>query len=436
MQKRIVLLIIFMVLNLSTYSQVIIKDEIVLDGKGLEENSGAPIPMPFYGIVKEFVKCTLFVASQAQVDLIIDGTHYPFSYCLGASCPNLGCWCNGIGEWSDEHILPMGRPVDSEIRKCYGGPDWVPLAYYFEQTTPPPGITQQYYIFAKEPEGEYKNIGTMQFIELTPPGNCPNAGGNYCDSSSWVQVPDVELVPYPNSNIISTYCSKHSNTLAAFSPATDHPSNINTGELTESNVIACYNQILQTWQFNLDQDVNIYYQIGICSTNVASKNITYIDSEFDINDTKIPHEKCYIALRSFEGHKEYKWDPINNIYGLEIPYGGFMITDVILEHENQHKLSYEEFMNNYLFWWETKINTYRAICSTYTDIFEASKGGFSNYLLAYSFMTQFDSEWRKFTGREPVDKLRQGRDEKRTNDKKEVQDLIDKYIKKLKDHCK
>lgn len=152
--------------------------------------------------------------------------------------------------------------------------------------------------------GNWQLATTLEFIPTQPPGNCPNAGGNYCDSFSWVEVPDVELVPYPNSNVILTWCSEHPNTIAAFGPAMDHPSNINTGEINESNVIACYNQILQTWQFNLNKNLKLYYQIGICSTNVSNKNLTYINDTTDIEN--IPSSDCNIALISFNAHKEYR----------------------------------------------------------------------------------------------------------------------------------
>ncbi|WP_304132233.1 hypothetical protein [Ignavibacterium album] len=78
-------------------------------------------------------------------------------------------------------------------------------------------------------------------------------------------------------------------------------------------------------------------------------------------------------------------------------------------------------MNDYLFWWETKINTFRANCSTYNNIFYARKGGFNMYMYAYStLITYFRDAHDRFTGAKPENKLRRGRNEKRTNNKPEV----------------
>jgi hypothetical protein len=58
------------------------------------------------------------------------------------------------------------------------------------------------------------------------------------------------------------------------------------------------------------------------------------------------------------------------------------------------------------------------------------------YRYAYSTLsTYFHDAHERFTGAKPENKLRRKRNEQRTNDKPEVQNLIKKYIKKLEDHC-
>jgi hypothetical protein len=440
-------LLILMVFNLAIYSQVIIKDEILLDEANNPELETLQTPFccnVFIRFVAPGQKMRAYFTVDGQTKFLneINGTTFICS-CGNPLWPLIGNWTF--------YEIPELRDVELQVLQCQqvapppppnGTCDWVELPVDF-RVDPQNQYKQKIYVDVNYPHipPSWRYSGYITFNAATPSGNCPNACGNYCDNSSWVQIPEVELVPYPNSNIISTYCSTHPKTMAAFSPAYDYQTNLRS--LNASNVIACYNQIGQTWQFNLDQDVKIYYQIGICSINVANKNLTYIDSESDININKIPSEKCSIALRSFKAHKEYKYDIPTQTYGLEIPDGGYLIKEVILEHENQHKALYEKFMNDYLFWWETKINTFRAICSTYTNIFEARKGGFNMYWDAFFgktdfteyFYNKFNSEWNKFTGLNPENKLRKKRNEQRTNNTKEVQELIDKYIEKLKAHC-
>jgi len=420
------------------FAQVVIKDEIVLDETEFREVDGASVTSPFYGRIYFRKNCTNFGRGD-KAEVSAGGQSWTFpTGCVNFAC-DIGSWCFCIaGYWEFHNFLdmPSGTAVTVNMQYCNGSV-WefieIPLQFSYAGNN-------TYNLLAQNPEGGgWADAGFVKFFDETPPGNCPNAGGNYCDSTSWVQVPDVELVPDPNSNVISTYCSTHPNTIAAFSPATDHRTNLY--DINESNVIACYNQTSQTWQFNLDQNVKIYYQIGICSTNVSNKNLTYINDTTDIED--ITSGDCNIALISFKAHKEYKWDALTQTYGLNIPDDGYLIKEAILEHENQHKVRYEEFMNDYLFLWESKINTFQAVCSTYTDIFEAKKGGYKMYWDAFFgeteytqyFYTKFNTEYQKRTGLFPHDKVLRGKDEKRANNKPEVQNLIEKYINKLETHC-
>jgi hypothetical protein len=251
-------------------------------------------------------------------------------------------------------------------------------------------------------------------------------------------VPDVKLELNPNSNALSNHCSEDPNVIASFVVDRKHITNLM--DLTESNVIACYNQILQTWQFNLDTDLKIYYQIGICLTNVSNLNLTYINSLSDVNSNIIPSIKCDDAKKSFDAHKDYKYDYVRKeCIGLSIPEGGYLIKEVIDEHEKQHKIHYEQFMSNYKFIWESKITTFRANCFSIADIFDARKVGFQMFWDAFFageyYFLKFDKDYTRLYGLSPVNEEIKCKYEQKNNNTKEVQNLIIKYRQKLTEIC-
>lgn len=418
MFKKLTLLIL-MVFNLNFYTQVVIKDEIVLQGN--DSPDAEFFIMPYYGRISGEVYTGAIINGFFQGVRVEAGDQFRLIECpCGVPCQYL-YWGWAINDITEGTVITIrvyehcvnGQPVETQLTR-----------YSYNE------VTERYLI--EYFDTEYQNwysAAWFKFISTNPPGNCPNAGGNYCDDVGWVQVPEVDSTFYSNSMVISKECSKHPNTIAAFGPAFDHRSNLNLVEMSPSNVIACYNQISETWQFNLDQNVKAYYQIGICSTHVSEKNLTFINDTTDIYE--IPSENCWIALESFKAHKEYKYD-----IGLDIPNGGYLITPVILLHEEGHRDKWQKYMDDYFFIWESGILNFRADCEEYANIFEARMGGLNMYTRIFKdYWESAFNNYQKYTGLDPYNKEINYAEEQRVNNRDEVQKLIETYIRILEEHC-
>lgn len=171
--------------------------------------------------------------------------------------------------------------------------------------------------------------------------------------------------------------------------------------------------------------MKLYYVVALCTEKIAERNMTIIYSLESIDS--IPFYKCNTALRSFIGHKKYPYN---------IEDGGFIIKEAFLLHENGHKDRFEEFKNDYFFIWESEIETFRRVCTTYVDIFEARKGGLNMYIKAFEkYYKNFKEAHDKLFGLNPKNISRKNKEEERVNNRPEMLEVIDLYIKKLKEHC-
>ncbi len=415
------LIILFcIVMQLNSFAQVVIKEEVNLSPKGGGDGIESGLTTPFYGDVSLGATC-INLGGNNKITLTVGGTSEVIYGNYPCNPPPAGWGCSGSinGEIENQ---PAYSPVSVTVEKCNAG-NWVnsPIQYG--------GIinnSAEFYVDIAYPDTPAAwRTGYIGFTEKTPPGNCPNAGGNYCDSSSWVQIPEINLTAYTGniSSIITTACS-NAGVFAFFTRPTGRKLT-NLDSITSQDIQACYNQIQQTWQFNLNKDIEINYVVELCSTNIANWSATIINS---INDTSIiPSNMCDSALKSFLGHKKYPY---------EIPYGGYVIKEVLLLHENIHKQRYEDFMNNWLFKWETEIETYHQECSTFVNLNEAKSGGLIFYRSAFSkYYAEYTEVRDRFVGHEPKNEILERKEELRVNNYKEVQNLIDKYIDALKKHC-
>lgn len=411
------ILLLYFILSVNLLAQVVIKDEIVLDEINAEDSG---LNMPFYGKVKEFIKCDYFMISQAQADLIIDGTNYSFPFCQGAPCPNLGCYCNGTGIWSDEHIVPMGKPVDTEIRKCYGGPDWVILNHYFVETTPPPGVTKQYIIYAKEPEGEYKNIGAINFTEIPDPPGCDNAQNNYCNSTTF-HTPNVYMILEEDGyadplfpckvgvvgRLVGAYIPEHSQRLT------------NRHLFNENSLDACFNKDTQKWQFNFfsPSDFEIHLMLDYCEENMAQ----YFVLE-DINDVGEIFD-CYFAEICFNKHR-YQRDWSGVLYP-----GCYLIKEVVTLHEQLHftqrindLIELKEKYNMNIELWEQN----NSACSSFLNPAEAKQKALKYVKNQFTELTK-----------EIRNRAENYKDSEEINIRSSalIDELIDDYLDALYNHC-
>ena len=133
------------------------------------------------------------------------------------------------------------------------------------------------------------------------------------------------------------------------------------------------------------------------------------------------------SLQSFLGHKDYP---------IKILDGGYVIKEVLLQHEDIHRERYKDFMDSWLFIWETQIEIYRDTCSAFPNIIEAKKNGLQHYRnYFYKYYSTYTPVLDKLVGYKPENKVLDRREEIKVNNNKKVQDLIDRYVKALKKHC-
>lgn len=320
--KTFTFIVSVLIISSLSNAQIEIKEEIILSHPA--ESSSAGLIMPFYGKVKEFFECTDFSISQTQVDLIIGGTNDPIvGFCIGIDC-TLPWFCYGQGFWSEEHAAPMGTTVDTEIRKCYDG-NFVILDHYFDLITPPPSpYDKAYYIYAKEPDGEYINMGSMNFTQQTPPGCDPQFD---CTEENYL--PDVTLNQVPNGYLGSDACIEPF-VYSAFKAF------IVNDEAYNYNIEVCYNKQLQRWWFNLDNNHSflINYILEVCESNLNARGITLI---YDYTGFPAGYD-CDDMWEDLYSHYYYGF-PV-------IPNPNYVLEVILNAHEEHHKSDFQSIVDN------------------------------------------------------------------------------------------
>jgi hypothetical protein len=253
MLKLIPILIITIIFYFTAMAQVTIKEEVDLNFPG---DSPESVTLP---ATTSYGKVWGSINNHAHNPFVPEATMKAIRIVAGGQTKYVGENCQGWiwpTSWAIDNV-PSGTPVTVTVYAACDGSSPVEAEQTWYTTTSNPNIFSVHF---KQTAQSWEWVATdVRYSEQTPPGNCPNAGGNYCDDAGWVHVPDVKLELNPNSNALSNHCSEDPNVIASFVVDRKHITNLM--DLTESNVIACYNQILQTWQFNLDTDLKIYYQI-------------------------------------------------------------------------------------------------------------------------------------------------------------------------------
>jgi hypothetical protein len=335
MLKRITLLIL-MVLNLSVYPQVVIKDEIILDetklNKGGTESAG--LTMPFYGKVTEKVYWYSIACGNGRTDLVVDGSYYPIGPCYNMNCGEENCFCQTGFSFQEIPDVPMGTTVDTKFQRCWiwGGsgnpPSWGDLEYYIDL------------IYSNENQWEYEARARMTenhpwehaayiyFDKTTPPGS-GNCEQFECEEENFL--PEVSLNQVPNGYSGKDACSHDEVTPAGvFKPF------IVDDEEYIYNIEVCYNKQLQAWWFNLDNDHTflVNYILEVCEKNLNKKGIELI---YD-----------YTGFPAGYSCDDMDWDLFSHyIYGFRVfPPPNYALEIIIRAHEEQHKSDFQILVNN------------------------------------------------------------------------------------------
>lgn len=206
-----------------THAQVIIKEKVEIDFSNSisrQLTKTASIVTPFYGDVTIGFNCTAGGASTKVILRVGDASKRIYPGWEPDCRPGYPWYCNG---WMYDAIenQPAFSPVDVEIEACKtitGNPNdtqWHTIPVLIGDIANNSAPVYAYMNYPDTP-AVWPHVANLGFVEKIPP-DCPSADGNFYDNSSWVQIPDVDLVPYPNSvSVGGTICSENPNRLAFF----------------------------------------------------------------------------------------------------------------------------------------------------------------------------------------------------------------------------
>jgi hypothetical protein len=321
------LLVFIIIFNLSMYSQIVIKDEIVFDETITDE---AGLTMPFYGTVGEVIFQNTIVCSNTKTFLIVDLTEYPFGPCQGLTCGQyINCFCSAGNPFRNIYNVPMGTTINTKFLKCIQiNGEWVEyeLEYYFQLILPnDAGISYQ--IFARLNESSpWVVVGRMNFTHSDPPGcySCSEVSDDACDEciDNNNLLPDINLVQVENGYGGVNVCSDPDNAGGFNIIADDGLENINF------ILNACFNSQLDRWWFSIvGNELRFRYILDFCSEDIQKKGGTLIENYQDF-----PSDYgCDNILRDLNNHYDYP---------VQIAKGGFVLKSIIEGHELEHYLDF------------------------------------------------------------------------------------------------
>lgn len=286
MYKRIVLLI-FVVLNLNIYSQVVIKDEVNLYEIGGTDI--ATLQTPFYGDV--FIH---FIApgQKMRAYFTVDGQTKFLNEIIGYT---YDCTC-GFPLWPLEvswtfNNVPASRDVELQVLQCQqvspypppnGTCDWIELTVDF---LPFPPINNRWKILV---DVNYPNLppdwrysGWIQFTATTPPG-CDNAPDCSQFLPSYPHI-ELDLVGYSSDYWAGVDgCDRRydPDRNAWSAPATKN--HLNIFEFED----VCYNRQTQQWQFKTNNNNIVFMKFiqQVCSFNWILDDFSQLPPNYSCDD--------------------------------------------------------------------------------------------------------------------------------------------------------
>jgi hypothetical protein len=238
-----------MVFNLNIYSQVVIKDEIVLDETEFREVDEASVSSPFYGRIYFRKYCTNYGrGDKTEVSVGGQSLIFPIA-CANFAC-DIGSWCFCVAGYYDEHDfldMPSGTTVTVSMQYC-NGLTWefidIPLQFSYAGN-------DTYNLNAENPEGGGSvNIGYVKFFPQTPPGCDPQFD---CVEENFL--PEVTMNQVENGYGGIDACESEDKPIGVTYPL--------FGDFAYNfEFSSCYNKQLQRWWFNLEIIILLFLTIS------------------------------------------------------------------------------------------------------------------------------------------------------------------------------
>ena len=317
MFKKLTLLI-FVVISLNIYSQVVIKDEIfLLDSSEMLENTDNPVTVasPFYGRIYFRKECMYNWISTVKGEVVVGGESEFFGN-YNCNCEEQGSCGGCIGYWFHNfYNMPMGTTVTVSVQYCYNH-QWVEVPLQFVNAG-----NDRYDLYGMNPVGgsQWESMGYVKFIPTTPP-DCEFA----CEEENYL--PEVNLNKVDTGYLGIDICDDEKMPLGKTTCYFGDPE-------YDFAAPACYNEQLQQWWFNLDNNHSflINYVVEICENNIPpNRELIYDWRDFPI---------------------EYGCDNILNCLYAHLNYGAaglgcnYLLQSVIELHEQAHVNDYSYFIN-------------------------------------------------------------------------------------------
>jgi len=344
-------------------------------------------------------------------DILCDDDHH--------SCFNIG----QMSKWQRGQV--KGTTVWFEVKECQliaGHYQWVNIPY---EIRPGSGAKDSIFVYTTSSQTtKWYFVGFIYRRDVVAP-ECNNAQNDYCDNF-YSNIPTVIDSIFAGNYSDEGQCDNQ-NALAFFQPVYEDQQK--KWNFPQFNLDPCFNRETQTWEFSTNiPNIELNSMIDLCYDNISNHNFQVLN---DTNDVKnIFSGDCDLALRSFEGHRKYPY---------EIEEGGYVIKEVLLEHENNHRKVYESIMDEFKPFYENEKEFYYPACIDFLNLEDAHQKFQLKFNSAFSNF--YNNYFREYLKRNGLDK-NEGGWEKRNEESEEdangtesIKYLIDNYIRILNNHC-
>jgi hypothetical protein len=318
MQKRIVLLIIFMVLNLNIYSQVVIKDEIeILDFEGVSNNP-IMLSMPFYGRAEVFIRRPWAGDCQWPAGYVCFHVNAGANSVTNGCCncqPNSNCF-NQQSEELNFNNLPQATPIEIYAQQCKQPEGvWIDVPIYYVLIS-----ETEYKLWGNLNGQPACEFGYVKFYSSTPPG-CNNATPCSGPPELPTVILDIQQNLFENVDVCSDI-----NNAAGFQP-------VGIQQLGALQPDPCFNKQTQRWQYEFANGHTVHFNvvIDVCESNINYFGFNLID---DYEDFPVNYG-CQNVMHDMIGHL---------FYPPEVNLGGYFVRSILNRHELEHKWYFQNIL--------------------------------------------------------------------------------------------
>ncbi len=358
--KTILFLAVFSLLLFfqTSFSQVEIKEEILLSEIQGDEIESVTFTMPFYwGVHGGINSGGLYWGYLKGIEINAGGQ----TQLVSCTPPCASCIYSGP-EWSIGQ-LPAGTPVTIKVYGTCSGSQLIESGSWIEQTS-----TYQYNI--KYYAGSYwqNQTGTTVIFSAQPPPDCSYAPE--CDENYIEEMPPLAFENRDPSFFTNMPgCDRDPGVMGFFAAGKRASESSDIYFYDENDIGLCFDPQRQKLKFDFsNQYVTMNYVKYICEDNITDPyiNATIINSKDEIDQLTL--DRCLDLFNSITAHYYY---PLWNISGI---HDGFAFKEILETHETEH-------LNDWLHYIEKYQNSYYSIpemisvkCSDYVTYLAAQQG--------------------------------------------------------------